>query len=87
MDVCDRIILPAVTLFWSVLWLIRKKKSGFHKFIFGLLICAILNDCIAASVPMLKLLLRYVFEATVGKSFHLAKVRLCDAFVDGQSNG
>ena len=47
------IILPAATLFWSVLWLIRRKKSGFSKFIFGLLICAVLNACIAASVPAL----------------------------------
>lgn len=46
-------ILPAVTLFWSVLWLIRKKKFGFPKFIFGLLICSILNACMAASVPAL----------------------------------
>ena len=47
------IILPAATLFWFVLWLIRRKKSGFSKFIFGLLICAVLNACIAASVPAL----------------------------------
>ena len=47
------IILPAATLFWSVLWILRKKKSGFPKFIFGLLICAALNVCIAASVPAL----------------------------------
>ena len=37
----------------AVLWLIRRKKSGFSKFIFGLLICAVLNACIAASVPAL----------------------------------
>ena len=47
------IILPAATLFWSVLWILRKKKSGFPKFIFGLLICSALNVCIAASVPAL----------------------------------
>lgn len=47
------IILPAATLFWSVLWLIRKKKLGFSKYIFGLLICSVLNACIAASVPVL----------------------------------
>ena len=47
------IILPAATLFWSVLWLIRRKKSGFPKFVFGLLVCAVLNACIAASVPVL----------------------------------
>ena len=47
------IILPAATLFWSVLWLIRKKKLGFSKYIFGLLICSVLNACIAASVPAL----------------------------------
>ena len=47
------IILPAATLFWSVLWLIRRKKSGFPKFVFGLLVCAVLNACIAASVPAL----------------------------------
>lgn len=45
------IILPASTLFWSVLWFIRKKKFGFPEFIFGLLICSVLNVCIAASVP------------------------------------
>ncbi len=47
------IILPIVTLLWSALWLIRKKKYGFPKFVFGLLICAALNACIAGSVPAL----------------------------------
>ena len=47
------IILPAATLFWPVLWILRKKKLGFTKFVFGLLICAALNVCIAASVPAL----------------------------------
>lgn len=45
------ILLPAVALIWSVLWLIRKKKYAFSKFIFGLCICSALNACIAASVP------------------------------------
>lgn len=48
----SNIILPAVTLFWPVLWLIRRKTFGFPKFIFGLLICAILNACTAAMVPV-----------------------------------
>ncbi len=47
------IIFPAVTLSWSVWWLIKKKKWGLHKFIFGLLVCAVLNACIAAVVPSL----------------------------------
>ena len=47
------IMIPAITLLWSVLWLIRKKKSEFAKLVFGLLICAVLNACIAASVPAL----------------------------------
>lgn len=47
------IILPAATLLWSVLWLIRKKKYGFSKWILGLFICSALNACIAASVPAL----------------------------------
>ncbi len=47
------IILPAATLLWSVLWLVRKKKYGFSKWIFGLFICSALNACIAAGVPAL----------------------------------
>lgn len=47
------IILPTSTLFWTVWWLVRKKKSEFPKFAFGLLICAALNTCVAASVPVL----------------------------------
>lgn len=47
------IILPAATLFWAILWLIRRKKTGLPKFIFGLLICTVLNACTAASVPAL----------------------------------
>ena len=47
------IMIPAITLLWSVLWLIRKKKSEFAKLVFGLLICAVLNACVAASVPAL----------------------------------
>ena len=49
------IFLPAVTLLWSVLWLllIRKGKTDFTKFVFGLLACAVPNACMAASVPSL----------------------------------
>lgn len=47
------IVLPAATLLWAVLWLIRKNANGFSKFIFGLFICSALNTCIAASVPAL----------------------------------
>lgn len=47
------IILPAATLFWTVWWIVRKKKSSFPKFVFGLLICAALNTGMAASVPAL----------------------------------
>ena len=45
------LILPAAALLWSILWLIRKKKYGFSKFLFGLLVCSVLNACTAASVP------------------------------------
>lgn len=45
------ILLPAVALIWFVVWLIRKKKYGFSKFIFGLCICSALNACITVSVP------------------------------------
>lgn len=47
------IVLPVAALLWPVLWLIRKEKYGFPKFIFGLFICSALNACIAASVPAL----------------------------------
>ncbi|MCM1050137.1 MAG: FtsX-like permease family protein [Clostridiales bacterium] len=49
----DNIIFPAITLIWSVWRLIGRKKSDFNKFVFGLLICAVLNACIAAVVPSL----------------------------------
>lgn len=47
------ILFPAITLLWSVLWLVRKKKMGFLKFLLGLLVCSVLNVCMAASVPSL----------------------------------
>lgn len=47
------LILPAITFIWSVWWLIKKKPSKFPVFAFGLLICAVLNACMAASVPIL----------------------------------
>jgi len=47
------ILLPAITLLWSVFWFIRKKKTGFIKFLTGLLVCAALNTWMAASVPSL----------------------------------
>ena len=45
------LILPAIAFVWSVWWLIGKKRSGFPKFAFRLLICTALNACTAASVP------------------------------------
>lgn len=47
------IVLPAITLLFSVLWLIRKKRAAFSKFVCGLLICSVMNAFIAASVPAL----------------------------------
>lgn len=47
------ILVPTVALLWPVLWFISKKRYGFSKFIFGLLICSALNTGIAASVPAL----------------------------------
>ncbi len=47
------ILLPAVTLLWSIFWLMRKKKSGVRLLLMGLLVCAVLNALLAASVPSL----------------------------------
>lgn len=47
------IIIPVVALLWSVLWLIKKKKTSFPRFVFGLMICAALNVCTATGVPSL----------------------------------
>ena len=47
------ILIPAATLFWSVLWRFRKKKWGFQKLLCGLLACSVLNAFMAASVPVL----------------------------------
>ena len=47
------IIIPAVALLWSVLWLTRKEKTGFPRFTFGFMICAALNVCTATGVPSL----------------------------------
>ena len=47
------IILPAITLLWPGVWMLRKKKLGFSSFIFGLLICSVLDACVASSVPAL----------------------------------
>lgn len=48
------IFIPAVTLLWSVFWLIRRKKSSFHTLVFGLFVCSALNAFFAASVPGLE---------------------------------
>lgn len=47
------IIFPTVTLIWSAWWLIRRKKLGFPKLIFVLLVCSVLNALTEASVPSL----------------------------------
>lgn len=48
------IFLPAAALLWSVVWLVRRKKTGFHTLIFALLIFSLLNAFMAASVLVLK---------------------------------
>lgn len=61
------ILLPAVTLLWSVVWLIIKlcgikaggsgedrRKSGFSTLTCGLLVCSILNAFFAASMPAMQ---------------------------------
>lgn len=45
------ILFPAITLLWTVLWLIRKKKAGVLTLLSGLLVCSILNTFGVASVP------------------------------------
>lgn len=47
------IILPAVTLLWTAVWFLGKKKAGFQKLLMGLLVCTVLNTFTAASVPTL----------------------------------
>lgn len=47
------ILLPAASLFWTVFWLFRRKKTGFQQLLPGLLVCAVLNTFAAASVPAL----------------------------------
>lgn len=44
------VLFPALTLLWSVLYLIRKKTFGFQKFIFGLFVFAVLDAFTAANV-------------------------------------
>lgn len=45
------IIVPAMTLLWVVIWIIKWKKCSFHTLIRGLILCSILNTIVAASVP------------------------------------
>ena len=47
------ILFPAMTLLWSVLCLIKKKKASDSTLLSGLLVCSVLNACTAASVPAL----------------------------------
>lgn len=47
------IFLPVVTLGWATLWVLKKKKIAFQKLIDGLLICAVPDAFLAASVPVL----------------------------------
>ena len=47
------ILFPAISLLWPVLWALRRKKGGFPFLLSGLLISALLNTLVAASVPVL----------------------------------
>ncbi len=47
------IVCPAITLFLTVLWLLRKKKGGFSGLVCGLLVCSVLCAGAAAGVPVL----------------------------------
>lgn len=47
------ILFPSAALIWSILWLIRKRKKGFHTLLPGLLVFSVLNAFMAASVPAL----------------------------------
>ena len=47
------ILFPAISLLWPVLWALRRKKGGFPVLLSGLLISALLNTLVAASVPVL----------------------------------
>ena len=47
------ILFPAMSLLWPVLWTLRRKKGGFPVLLSGLLISALLNTLVAASVPVL----------------------------------
>ncbi len=45
------ILVPGAILLWSMLWFVRRKKTGFHTLVFGLLPLSVLNAFMAASVP------------------------------------
>lgn len=47
------LLVPAVTLVLSALWIVRKKKCDFSKLLSGLLPCAVLDAFAAAAVPAL----------------------------------
>lgn len=47
------VVFPAITLGWSALWVIRKKKMGLQKLLCGLLTCSVPDAFLAASVPAL----------------------------------
>lgn len=48
------IIVPALALLWSVIWLVRHKKWGFNKFVVGHCLLSIVNACFAASIPQVQ---------------------------------
>lgn len=48
------IIIPAIGLLWSIIWIFRHKRWSFNKFVISQCLIAILNACFAASIPFLQ---------------------------------
>ena len=48
------IIVPILTIIYSLIWLIKRKKYEFHKFVFGLLFFSVVNTGFAYSVLRMK---------------------------------
>ena len=86
------ILFPAVTLGWSLLWLLQRKKWDVQKLLCGLLACSVFNTFAAVSVPALTnqyylplgngMLRQYLLYALVDLLFFIgALIYLASSFI------